>query len=188
MGRLYWWVKLVMNGMAGLAAMGFGLVLLSPAVFHIIYIVVLSGSMTPAIPVGSVVVVLPTDPAEVVVGDAITFSSQSDPEVLITHRVVEVIEKESGSLRFRTKGDANEEEDTYLVPAKGVKGVVMATAPYLGYANLNNAPEFLRTRNGFLLLTVLPGMLLIANEVRSYSRSSDPRSRALARRRQRRAT
>ena len=181
-------IKFAVNGFAGLAVAGFGLALIAPAVFHVMYIVVLSGSMTPAMPVGSLAVVRTTDPAEVLIGDAITFSSASNAEVLITHRVVEVLGGENGSPRFRTKGDANEEADAYLVPAKRVKGVVLATLPYLGYANLNEAPTFFRTRNGFLLITILPVVLLLANEVRSYSRSIDPRRRALTRRRQRRAS
>ena len=181
-------IKLAVNGFAGLAVAGFGLALLAPAVFHVLYVVVLSGSMTPAMPVGSLAVVRATDPAEVAIGDAITFSSQGDAEVLITHRVMEVMDGRSGSPRFRTKGDANEEDDSYLVPAKGVKGVVLATIPYLGYANLNAAPAFFRTKNALLLITILPVVLLLLNEVRAYSRSIDPRRRALARRRQRRAT
>jgi signal peptidase len=114
-------IKFAVNGFAGLAVAGFGLALLAPAVFHVMYVVVLSGSMTPAMPVGSLAVVRSTDPEEVLIGDAITFSSQAYAEVLITHRVVEIVADKSGSPRFRTKGDANEEDDSYLVPGKGVK-------------------------------------------------------------------
>ena len=46
-------IKFAVNGIAGLGVAGFGLALLAPAVFQVMYVVVLSGSMTPAMPVGS---------------------------------------------------------------------------------------------------------------------------------------
>src|SRR5437868_2450342 len=72
---------------------------------------VLSGSMTPAYPVGSVLFVKPLSPAAVDVGDIITFRTGAGDGTPVSHRVVSV-ERSSNGLAFVTKGDANEEPDT----------------------------------------------------------------------------
>ena len=141
-------IKYAVNGFAGLAVAGFGLALLAPAVFHVMYVVVLSGSMTPAMPVGSLAVVRATEPAEVAIGDAITFSSQGDAEVLITHRVVEVMAGNSRSPRFRTKGDANEEDDSCSSTRGRGRGLI-ASSParrMLPCIRTSESPRYLTRR------------------------------------------
>ena len=69
---------------------------------------VVSGSMEPAIPTGSIVYVEETEPSQAEEGDVIAFYSATGSGAVITHRVVQnrVV---SGELI--TKGDANEKED-----------------------------------------------------------------------------
>ena len=59
-----------------------------------------------------------------------------DENTVATHRVVEVVpdEDDPSTLRFRTKGDANEAEDARLVHYKNVIGTPVFSIPYLGYA------------------------------------------------------
>lgn len=121
--------------------------------------VVLSGSMEPALPVGSVTFVESTAPDQVEVGDMLAYRLPGDPGRQITHRVVEVA-REGSSLSFRTKGDANDKSDNYIVPADNVVGTVRWDVPYLGYL-----VERLRTPQGFLVLVGMPGLLIIAGEV-----------------------
>ena len=66
-------------------------------------------------------------------GDVITFMVSED--TLATHRIVGVVpdEDEPGTIRFRTKGDANDAEDGTLVHYKNVVGTPVFTIPYLGY-------------------------------------------------------
>ena len=54
---------------------------------------------------------------------------------MATHRVVGVVpdEDDPATLRFRTKGDANDAEDGSLVHYKNVIGTPVFTIPYLGY-------------------------------------------------------
>lgn len=68
--------------------------------------VVLSGSMEPVYPVGSMIYVRQAEPEAVKVGEAITF--YLDEGMIATHRVVEIDEAEQ---HFVTKGDANETMD-----------------------------------------------------------------------------
>jgi signal peptidase len=69
--------------------------------------VIMTGSMEPTIPVGSIVTIKKVNPEYVKVGDIITFKAG---ESTVMHRVIDKI-VENGSYYFRTKGDANEVPD-----------------------------------------------------------------------------
>lgn len=88
---------------------------------------VLTGSMEPEIPVGSMVYVEPVEPESLAEGDVVTFV-QADGDT-VTHRVVKNRTVE-GTLV--TKGDANEEEDMDPVPYERVVGKVGLTLPNAG--------------------------------------------------------
>jgi signal peptidase I len=78
-------------------------------------LVVRSGSMAPAIPVGSLVVVERTDPRLLRVGDVVAFAALLDgaPSV-VTHRLVS-LESSATGIGARTKGDANAVPDPWTV-------------------------------------------------------------------------
>lgn len=90
-------------------------------VYHVV-----SGSMTPEIPIGSIVYVKPTEPESVQHNDIIAFQSGDS---VITHRVVtnHIVEGE-----FTTKGDANPVEDEKRVNYNELIGKVERYYPYLG--------------------------------------------------------
>ena len=94
---------------------------------------VLSGSMEPNYHVGSLIYVKNVDYKELEPGDVITF--MLDEDTVATHRITEVVpdENEPETLRYRTKGDANDAEDAGLVHYKNVIGSPVFTIPYLGY-------------------------------------------------------
>ena len=94
---------------------------------------VLSGSMEPTYHTGSIVYVKKVDYHDLKVGDPITF--MLDEDTIATHRIVEVVpdEEEPETIRYRTKGDANDTEDGGLVHYKNVIGKPVFTIPYLGY-------------------------------------------------------
>lgn len=119
---------------------------------------VLSGSMEPDLRVGGVVVSKPVEPGEISVGDIIVYRSG---ETLTTHRVIEVI-NQPGEFSLLTKGDANEDPDMSPVPASSVVGKVFFDLPYLGYL-----AAFVKTRLGFLLAILLPGLGIISLELKS---------------------
>jgi signal peptidase len=120
--------------------------------------IVLSGSMSPEFDTGSLAFVKETDPLAIVVGDIITFRSQSGSDSLTTHRVVEVL-REDG-LQFVTRGDANNVNDPNPVPAENVVGTVTGSIPYLGYVM-----NFVQTSTGLILLIFVPGVLIILFEL-----------------------
>lgn len=94
---------------------------------------VLSGSMEPTYHVGSLIYVKDVDYKELQSGDVITFLL--DEDTVATHRIVEVVPDETDpeTLRYRTKGDANDAEDGSLVHYKNVIGSPVFTIPKLGY-------------------------------------------------------
>ncbi len=90
---------------------------------------VISGSMEPEIPTGSLVYVKKTVPQEIQKKDVIAFYGGRDTNAIITHRVVE---NSITKRQFITKGDANRTEDMNPVPYSNVIGRVELTIPKLG--------------------------------------------------------
>ena len=125
---------------------------------------VLSGSMEPTYHVGSLIYVKSVDYKDLKAGDVITF--MLDEDTLATHRIVEVVpdEDDPATVRYRTKGDANEFEDGSLVHYKNVVGTPVFTIPELGYiANyIQNPPgTYIALSAGavLLLLMFIPDLL-----------------------------
>ena len=71
-------------------AIGIGLALAVPLAFHARPLVVLSGSMEPALGTGDVSVVRTIAPLDARPGDVVTFRDPDDADRLITHRVREM--------------------------------------------------------------------------------------------------
>ena len=99
------------------------------------YYTVLTPSMEPAYSVGDMVIVRVTGADSIQIGDVITFNPSSDGEAYLTHRVIEKYENYQGTgvTCFRTKGDANDSEDSFLIDEDRVIGVVKFGIPTLGY-------------------------------------------------------
>lgn len=116
-----------------------------------------SGSMSPAIDKGDLVVVKSAPYYQV--GDVITFISPANKRTTITHRVIAASE---GVLQ--TKGDANDSPDPPIRPSM-VVGKVHRTIPYLGYG-----VDFVRRPLGLLLVIYIPALMVIAHEIRLLSR------------------
>jgi signal peptidase len=92
---------------------------------------VLSGSMTPTIPVGAIVLVRPVDPGTLHVGDVATYQKEAGKDDYVTHRIVK-IDRSTTPATFTFKGDANRGPDiTPVVPGQ-IRGQVWFHVPYLG--------------------------------------------------------
>ena len=87
---------------------------------------VVSGSMEPEIPVGSILYVEATPPEEIEPGDVIAFMKDGS---VVTHRVEEIRYVEG---EFITKGDANIEEDMIPVEYQSLIGKSVFHVPMLG--------------------------------------------------------
>lgn len=94
---------------------------------------ILTGSMRPGMPPGTVVVVRPTPADEIRTGDVITFQLKSGDPTVATHRVAEVGLSLDGKTLFFTKGDANTSPDSRPVTPAQIKGKRWYSVPYVGY-------------------------------------------------------
>jgi len=116
--------------------------------------VVLTGSMTPNIPQGSVIF---TKKAQAYSeGDVIAFNSNGRN---ITHRIAKV-ENLNGDTYFQTKGDANNVADSDLVSINNIVGRSQLHLPYIGKVIL-----FLKTIQGFMAMIVAPSLIFIGMEL-----------------------
>lgn len=97
---------------------------------------ILTSSMRPALPPGTLVVVRPVRSADVAVGDVLTYQRDSGEATVVTHRVVEVGQDAQGTPRWRTRGDANDVVDPGWVRPVQVRGRLWYDVPHLGRLNL----------------------------------------------------
>lgn len=125
-----------------------------PKIFGLQIYAVLTGSMTPAYSVGSVVYVKEQNIDDLQEGDVITFRMGSGQDYVMTHRIVEIdFEKKN----FMTKGDANNEIDPEPVNFQRVIGKVVFQIP--GIAAVS---EYIATVTGKAVLFVLFAGALMA--------------------------
>jgi signal peptidase len=104
---------------------------------------VLSGSMTPTIPVGAEVVDQVVPGSSLRVGDVITYEHPRHPGSYVTHRVV-AIDATGLAPTISTRGDANGAPDPWKVPVQSTMLRVQATIPLLGYLLGGLASPFAR--------------------------------------------
>lgn len=125
-----------------------------PKLFGVEFRAVLTGSMEPDIPVGSLVVVVPTKSDKIEIGDDITFVTASDK--VVTHRVIQ-IDRENNT--FTTYGIANG-LDNKDAPNKyeNIIGVVKLHIPAIG-----RAFSWISTTSGKIIaITAIAAVYLIS--------------------------
>lgn len=121
---------------------------------------VVTGSMEPTIPVGAMLLTREVDIGTIQVDDIICFRTQVS-EIwgkIVTHRVVGVLQSETGGILLETKGDANLIADGYLVDQFHFVGkVVWHTGDGSVMANILS---LFTNKIGFLGCIVMPILLL----------------------------
>ena len=100
------------------------------------WVAVASGSMSPALEVGDLVIVQGVSASEIKEGDVLVFNKLGEESSTI-HRVVRIETLADGTFRFKTKGDANPDEDPEWIPEQNVHGRVLYRIPYLGWLALD---------------------------------------------------
>ena len=110
--------RLVLRATIGVVVLGLLTLAVGPRLYPFEAFYVRSGSMSPAIPVGALVVATRASAGDLRPGDVIVFHRPDRPQTLIVHRIAAVEESASGRV-FVTKGDANGSTDGWQVPAAG---------------------------------------------------------------------
>lgn len=117
---------------------------------------VISGSMSPTINKGSLIIVREIEGEDVLPQDVITF--RGDNGQYTTHRVVKI--QQDDSIQFVTKGDANQVVDPVAVEEERLVGKVIFFIPYVG-AILEIMKE-----NPIVLLTMVVAGVMISVSVK----------------------
>ena len=120
---------------------------------------VISGSMEPEIPVGSLVYVEGAKPEDMEAGDVVAFYGGRDANAIVTHRVVEnrVIMGE-----LITKGDANQTNDMNPVDYDNFIGIVKWSVPKVGAV-----AQIMAGREGKIAAASMIGLAVVLHMIAS---------------------
>lgn len=120
--------------------------------------IVLSGSMRPWMPEGSIVFVR-RNISNLKKGDIITFKKPGDPTQNITHRIIDE-RNNNGKTEYQTKGDANNAPDSWALPKGAIWGKALFAIPLLGYVI-----QFSKTKLGSIVVVAIPLILIVIHEL-----------------------
>lgn len=135
---LLWYIGAGLSwGLLALVSLIAALVIVVPALTGSTPYTILTSSMEPTLPPGTLVIVKPTDPADIRIGTVITYQLESGKPQVVTHRVIEIIQPNlpGGEVSFITKGDANSAPDEKPVHPVQIRGTVWYSVPLIGWVN-----------------------------------------------------
>lgn len=154
-----------------------GIVTVSAVLFLIFFALVASGrigllivkssSMSPSIPLGSLVVFNAVGIEATRLGDTIVFRESRFSNAIITHRVDDKI-LDNGKHYIRTKGDSNHCADIMLIGKNELVGRVIYTIPMVGHVL-----AFTKMPIGTLILSLSLAffiLLLVIDKIRAAER------------------
>jgi signal peptidase len=97
--------------------------------------VVLSGSMAPTLRPGDVILAVSERDSQVSAGQVLAFHPPSDPNIVVVHRVIQVI-RHDNKVEIRTQGDDNNAPDQWTAVLEGTSAWrvswVLPSAGYVG--------------------------------------------------------
>ena len=129
-GTVRWSVR----GLMAVALLAFAVLAIGPHVLGYRTMTMLTGSMSPQIDPGDVVLSTPLDVQDVTEGMVISYHIPIDDHRVVTHRVVSVEHTADGGVTVQTKGDANEAVDPWQATLQGDTAYqVRAVIPALGH-------------------------------------------------------
>ena len=133
-----------------------------PSIGGIMPLIVLTDSMYPDIKSGDIIICKQVDAETIVVGDDISFFDPAgNGSSIVTHRVIEIIVEEDGTIFFRTKGINNNTEDRISVPEGKLVGKYTGTR----FAYAGNIALFMQTTPGLIVCVVVPIVLLVGYDM-----------------------
>ncbi len=153
------WVKSIVSWLVLLAVLAIlALTIIIPRLTGATPYTVLTGSMEPTYPPGTLIVVKQEDPAALKAGDVITFQKESGKLAVVTHRIIEIRENARGEKSFVTQGDANPSRDMDPVVPEQIRGKLWYAVPYMGYVNSVVTGE----QRSIMIIVVVGGLIAYA--------------------------
>jgi signal peptidase len=134
-GLLYYIGLGLSAGLLGLLLLLGALVIVIPALTGSTPMTILTSSMEPTYPPGTLIIVQPVSASEIHVGEPITYQLESGKPAVVTHRVVAISSSDAGKT-FTTKGDNNAVADPKPVMPVQVRGHVWYSVPYIGFLSI----------------------------------------------------
>lgn len=131
-----------------------------------------TGSMEPQYSIGDLIIIKETPKEKIQVGDVINYTSANGIDT-ITHRVVEILEKD-GETYYKTKGDNNNEEDPDLVNFNQVQGVLVFKISKLG-----TIIKKMLTENGIIIILAFIILLYLRDEKKEEKRIARENARKI---------
>jgi len=135
-GLLYYLGMGISAGLFGLVLMVGAIVIVIPAVAGATPLTVLTSSMEPGLPPGTLIVVKPIATNVIAMGDVLTYQIESGKPGVITHRVTGITNSSDGTRTFTLKGDNNDVADELQVIPVQVVGKLWYSVPWIG--NVSN--------------------------------------------------
>lgn len=129
------------------------LVIVIPKVAGALPMTVLTSSMEPGLPPGTLIIVKPIDPDALGIGDIATYQIESGKRGVITHRIIAINLIANGERSFLFQGDNNSAIDDPVLPVQ-IQGKLWYSIPLLGW--VNNA---VNGENRSWIVTVAAGLL-----------------------------
>jgi signal peptidase len=120
---------------------------------------VMSGSMEPALKVGSVVVVAPA--SEYKIGDIISFTANDNKKISVTHRIQQIKTDIDFNTYYVVKGDANESFDSAPVYGKMIIGRVIFSVSFLGFIL-----AWIQKPMIFFAIVLIPAAIIVCREIK----------------------
>lgn len=152
-----WWARQIVSWMLLILSLAILLaVIVVPRVSGSTPFTVLTGSMEPTYPPGTLVVVKKVPIDELAVGTAVTFQLESGKATVVTHRIVAVNRNARGEKTFVMQGDANNAPDSEPVRPEQIRGKVWYSVPYLGRVNTMISGS----QHKVLLIVAVSGLVL----------------------------
>ena len=154
---LLYYIGLMLSAVLLLFVVGLALMLIVvPKVTGSIPLTVLTSSMEPGLPPGTLIIVKPIDPNDIVIGDVVTYQIESGVPGVITHRVIDIATSSNGDRTFTFQGDNNDAPDENAVLPVQIQGKVWYSIPYAGYLN-----STVNGSNRSWIIPVLAGALFV---------------------------
>ena len=113
----------------------FALLVIVPKVLGATPLTVLTSSMEPRLPPGTLIVVGPVNTDDLSIGDVATYQITSGQPDVITHRIIAISSSTDESRSFQFQGDNNSLPDSDLVQSAQIQGRLWYAVPWIGFAN-----------------------------------------------------
>lgn len=144
-------IKDLITGLSTLVLFALAMLLVGVRIFGFTPYAVVSGSMAPSIPKGSLAYVKAMRMDELAMGDVITYVLD-ESGVLVSHRIVGL---DHSTQIITTKGDANQDNDSLKVSYRNVQGVVHYHIPILGTVS-----QLIYSNWGLLIILLTMGFMV----------------------------